>query len=164
MKPVFIDPIVWAAQEKVLLSWVGTPYKWLQKAKGGGADCTTYITESFVESGFLERFDFPETYPQDWFVQDPKDDFIINHLQDNFDKNTPPGYKWVLEDPGRTYVRGDILLFKVFKKLEMVSHTTVYMGNNEMLHNVRKQKVRLITFDYRWKKYCTGVYRLYYGE
>ena len=47
----FDDDAAWEAFRREAESWLGTPYRHLQRCKGRGADCTLFIGQALLDAG-----------------------------------------------------------------------------------------------------------------
>lgn len=86
------------------LSWIGTPYHNHGRVKGrdGGADCLTFLVETFQRCGMLEAVTLPNYAPQ-WHLHQHAESYLAGVLQ------------FCVEMPGpeqREPLPGDIVLWK----------------------------------------------------
>ena len=84
----FDDPHAWEAFRSEAESWIGTPYRHLQRCKGRGADCTLFIGQTLLDVGVLTRLEYGY-YPRDWhehtdeeYVLEASRLHIRDHLRD----------------------------------------------------------------------------------
>ena len=61
----FDDDAAWEAFRAEAESWLGTPYRHLQRCKGRGADCTLFVGQALLDAGLLTRLEY-DYYPRDW--------------------------------------------------------------------------------------------------
>ena len=167
MDSVFKEAKAWQALYEELLSWVGTPYAWLQKTKKKGTDCSSFIVQAFLNVGLLRGFDWPKSHPRHWFAN-PEDNFIYTQMKEGFEKYSPAGMKYEFllinvfdsDDLWTDYQRGDILLFKIRNSIKVFNHSTILSHDNKMFHLVENSKLTQIEFKDNWRKNCKGMFRL----
>lgn len=161
-KLAFDNDELWEVFRKELVSWIGTRYITLQKAKGIGADCCTYIAKCFEKTGIWGGCDYPKRRDRQWFLAEgPEANLIYLEFARNFEKYLNPKYEWEHLTEWIEYARGDILLFTIKKDVEVYTHCSIYLGNDEMIHNRERGSVKSIRYDDRWKKYCKGIFRVF---
>lgn len=157
IKQIFEDNDEWKKMEKILLSWLHTPYRHLQMAKGRGADCTLFIADAWREYGILSKVTF-DSYSEDWYLHTNNEyivDGIIKHIKSNF--NSGYGAKQIKDIQG--ILRGDLLCFSTTER-NVSNHCAVYMNNDLIIHSVRKKEVCLYNFKDYWKKRIKNIYRI----
>ena len=49
----FDNEAAWEAFRAEAESWLGTPYRHLQRCKGRGADCTLFVGQALLDAGLL---------------------------------------------------------------------------------------------------------------
>jgi cell wall-associated NlpC family hydrolase len=156
----------WATLRAELQSWVRTPYKWLQRTKQRGTDCTSFITQSLLNVGYLTRLNWPIYYRPDWYT-DPEDNQLYDVLKENFDQFAREGIVFrffEIDDRWFNYIRGDILLFKIRRNVQVYNHSSILGDGSQMYHISTTSAVHLVDFDDRWKGKCKGVFRIYFKD
>lgn len=66
----FDNEAAWEAFRAEAESWLGTPYRHLQRCKGRGADCTLFVGQALLDAGLLTRLEY-DYYPRDWHEHTP---------------------------------------------------------------------------------------------
>ena len=57
-------------------SWINTPYIKMGRVKGAGADCFSWISETFIACGIMTREQMP-TYGHDWWAHTDMEHYIF---------------------------------------------------------------------------------------
>lgn len=155
----------WPTFRAELQTWLRTPYKWLQRTKQRGTDCTSFITQALLNVGYLTQLDWPLYYRPDWFT-DPDDNYLYTVLCENFEKFACDQivFKFFEIDGSFDYIRGDILLFKIRRNVRVYNHSSVLGDGFQMYHISSLSSVSLVEFDRRWKDKCKGVFRIYFKD
>ena len=80
----FGNEAAWEAFRAEAESWIGTPYRHLQRCKGRGADCTLFVGQALVDAGLLTRLEYGY-YPRDWH-EHTRDEYVLEashrHMRD----------------------------------------------------------------------------------
>ena len=159
MKPAFLNDEIWRVFQVEIKTWEGTPWRWLQQVKGAGVDCTGYIAESLVSTGFVTKFEYPKT-GSSWYLNS-KHEYIIESFEKAFADYGNPCFEWKFIENPKYFLRGDILFFKIIRKIDKYHHSNFYLGEGKMLHCVEGKTVHVINFDSRWMRKCQAVFRVY---
>lgn len=160
------DNSEWDNLNSELQTWIQTPYSWLQKTKKRGTDCTTFIFQAFLNTGYLKKLDWPAYYRPDWYT-DPNDNQLYKVLNDNLRENlrSELTYRFFeFDNDWKDYVRGDVLLFKIRRNVKVFNHSTILGDNFQMYHISSVSAVQLVEFDHRWRFRCKGLFRLYWRK
>ena len=54
----FDNEAAWEAFRAEAESWLGTPYRHLQRCKGRGADCTLFVGQALLDAGLLTHLEY----------------------------------------------------------------------------------------------------------
>ena len=80
----FDNEAAWEAFRAEAESWLGTPYRHLQRCKGRGADCTLFVGQALLDAGLLTRLEY-DYYPRDWH-EHTRDEYVLEashrHMRD----------------------------------------------------------------------------------
>lgn len=158
--PYFCNTSVWETFKKECLSWEGTPYRHLQKAKGYGADCTMFIGSVFVNTGVLKKIDY-DYYSLDWHMH-TDEPIVENAIRDNFNKNVAdPTLRFmkVLNVAG-DYVRGDVLLISTVKG-SLSNHAAIFWDDGRMYHSINHEGVCFAHYVRWWRRHTRYKVRLF---
>lgn len=155
---VFEDEEIWERFKTELISWYKTPYRWLSYSKGKGSDCTGYIFQSLLNCGFVSSFHYLNECSTDWYLKETN--VIYDLFWRTFKDYTTEGYQWKYLHDCNDYFQGDILLFRIYRKVNSLTHSTVLLDNEHMTHCANGKYVTQSYFDYRWKSKCAGIFRL----
>lgn len=142
---------------QILLSWVGTPYRHLQSAKGKGADCTLFIGSSLIELGVMEKLDY-KYYSKDWYIFG-KEEVALNCFKENLEKNGK-GIIYKEVPLGEKFIFGDILTFAMSRKSGLTNHCSMVVDNETMIHSIEGKGVTLQQINHSWLRRLTHVFRL----
>lgn len=162
MKSIFEDQNEWAKFKAILTSWLGTPYRHLQHAKGYGADCTLFIGAALVEGGFMEKLSY-DFYPKDWNIH-TNEELVLDSSHRHFAENMAPGYFVKEFKPGEYDLqRGDMVAMKtMFSKV--TNHAAIIWDDEEnMINAVGRQGVCFMQYK-PWIKKITTVFRFCVNE
>lgn len=116
MANYFDDPEKQQELQRILDTWIGTPYRHHCGVKGLGADCIHFVARVFEELGVLKwRKGIVPDYPRDWHMHNTRE-LLMERLLKEFnvvavDLNNP--------------MNGDILLSHYGKA---ASHAAIYCG------------------------------------
>lgn len=114
------------------MEWLGTPYEDNAMAKGYGVDCAHLLLGSVVEAGLLNSDDIGIAYySNEWHLHRTEEKFIKNIEQ-------------VAEEVRGEPEIGDFLLFQYGR---CVSHGSIYIGDNKVIHAYVDLGVIISTLD-----------------
>lgn len=159
--PYFCNDDNWDKFKKELISWVGTPYRHFQKAKGYGADCTMFIGQAYVNVGILSGLDY-EYYSKDWHLH-TDNPIVEDSIHINFNKNVVVkglSFKKVLNNHF-DFVRGDFILISTVKG-SLSNHCSIMWDDGErMIHSINHAGVELTHYVRWWKRHTRYKIRLF---
>lgn len=114
------------------MEWLGTPYEDNAMAKGYGVDCAHLLLGSVVDAGLLNSDDVGIAYySNEWHLHRTEEKFIKNIEQ-------------VAEEVRVEPEIGDFLLFQYGR---CVSHGSIYIGGNKVIHAYIDLGVIISTLD-----------------
>ncbi|MCK5605699.1 C40 family peptidase [Candidatus Pacearchaeota archaeon] len=142
------------AFQKILLSWVGTPYRHATAVRGRGADCALFLAACLKELGVIENYS-KKFYSKDWHIHG-KEQVFLRHWKEHV-KALRPGLS--VEKITGEHKFGDWLIFIISKK-EVANHSAVYLGDGKIIHAVEKIGVKIDELN-SWKRHLWKSYRLY---
>ena len=161
LRPYFCNPDNWNRYKEELLSWIGTPYRHYQKAKGYGADCTMFIAASLVNIGVLSKITY-EYYSKDWHVN-TDEPVVENGIAQNFNENASADnlkFLKVLKN-NDDYVRGDIVLIWTVKPCLSNHCSVIWDDHKQMIHSINHAGVELTNYVRWWKRHTRYKLRLF---
>ena len=147
----------WQKFKKILLSWIGTPYRHFARVKGRGADCTMFVGAAWKELGVLTDVEF-YYYPPDWY-QHSADNRIIEGITKHFEEFAISGIGMSRHKPSEEMIRGDLIVFSTNKK-GVLNHAGIYMGHKGMIHASNSRGVTLFELDDVWRKRIKVFFRV----
>jgi len=161
LRPYFCNNDHWYKFKEELVSWIGTPYAHLQRAKGYGADCTMFIGQSYVNIGILSELTY-EYYSRDWHehTDNPivEDSIHKNFNQNVIDKNL--SFKKILCTDG-DYVRGDFILIATVKQ-SLSNHCSIMLDDGQrMIHSINHAGVEITHYVRWWRRHTRYKIRLF---
>ena len=160
LKPYFCCNDRWDKFRSELLSWVGTPYAHMQRAKGYGADCTMFIGQCFVDCGILNDLTY-EYYSRDWF-QHTDDPIVEEAIYKNFNENLKIEnlvFKKILSSYN-DFVRGDFVLIGTVKQ-SLSNHGAILLDSEKMIHSINHAGVEVTHYVKWWRRHTRYKMRLY---
>ena len=113
MTPAMRDAVVAEAK-----TWLGTPWRHMQRIKGVGVDCANLPAAVYEACGVIEHVE--AEYPRQWMLHRKQDRFI----------------EWILAVGGREIdeaglLPGDLVLWKFGLTF---SHSGFWLGDGSVLH------------------------------
>lgn len=161
LKPYFCNNENWNKFSEELASWIGTPYRHYQRAKGYGADCTMFIASCLINVGILTKIDY-EYYSKDWHNH-TDDPIVENGISRNFNTNISSKklkFLKVLKN-NDDWVRGDIVLIWTVKPT-LSNHCSVLWGDgNTMIHSINHAGVEFTHYVKWWRRHTRYKLRLF---
>lgn len=160
LRPYFCNNTNWEKFRDELLSWVGTPYAHLQRAKGYGADCTMFIGQSYVNIGLLKGLTYTY-YSRDWH-EHTDNPIVENSIHTNFNENLlikGLSFKKILYSEN-DYVRGDFILIATVKK-SLSNHCSILLDKEKMIHSINHAGVEVTHYVRWWKRHTRYKIRLF---
>lgn len=164
MTPLFYDTDLWKAYDKILRSWLGTPYRHLAGVKGRGADCTLFIAHALKEVGILTcvKHDY---YPKDWHLH-TGEEFVLESAFKHFRENCASGitFKYI-GGRAKHQKRGDMLTFAT-TKTGITNHCSVALddfdGRCQMsIQSIETRGVSIFPLGRYWLRKQTGLFRFF---
>ena len=161
VKNLFENDENWKRFEDELLSWLGTPYRHLQNAKGRGADCTLFVAQAMVNSGFLLSVEY-DYYPRDWHIH-TTEEFVLESLERHIKNNLPEGIGAVDLTNDDALIRGDLIMYATTKK-NVTNHCAIVLdefdGRCQMtIHSINYRGVSRFPLGRTWKRKQRGGFR-----
>lgn len=153
--PVFQDKIKWYSMIKILLDWLGTPYKHFKMEKGKGADCAMFIAACLKELGVLKKIVY-KYYPRFWHAV-TETEVILNHITGSIADNLKEGYKF-LKIENKKLIKGDIITFSIRSKVS--NHVALYMGNDLIINSINGRGVCIMPLSNEYKNRMTSIFRI----
>jgi len=158
MTPYFAIPENKSRYEKILRSWIGTPYRHATVLKGRAADCVLFVAATLVELGVLPQLPNMGYYWRDWPVHG-REEFLLKSI-DTYRKDLIDGlFLERFEADEKEVIWGDWMIFKMFTKFS--NHSVVYLDDNQILHAVVNDKVRIEQYSKGYRNRHTYTYRLH---
>jgi len=161
LRPYFCNQKNWENFKAEILSWVGTPYRHLQKAKGYGADCTMFAGQCFVNVGVLDKLTY-EYYSKDWHIH-TDDPLVENSIHLNLNENLIDKkmvFKKIFNAHDH-YVRGDCVLMGLAKP-HISNHCSILLDDGEkMIHCINNAGVEVTHYVKWWKRHTRYKIRLF---
>lgn len=101
----FDNEAAWEAFRAEAESWLGTPYRHLQRCRGRGADCTLFVGQALLDAGLLTRLEY-DYYPRDWH-EHTRDEYVLEASHRHMRDYLRPGLEmasclWVRRSCGAT--------------------------------------------------------------
>lgn len=156
MKSYFDDDYKWMAAEKVIRSWIGTPYRHLWIAKGRGADCSLFIGAILLELGLIKevKHDF---YPPDWYLHSK-----IEAVRDGFAKYVRAAMVAGFDLVETTFplMRGDMPTFSTVPATGVTNHSGIMLGKEVFVHSSTSRGVSESQWGKYWENHMTTAYRV----
>ena len=159
--PYFCDDDNWLRYKEELLSWIGTPYRHYQRAKGYGADCTMFVASCMINIGLLTHIDY-EYYSKDWHLH-TDNPVVENGIIYNFNKNVSDKslkFYLVLND-FTEYVRGDMILIWTTKPTLTNHCSVIFEDGVKMIHSINHAGVEVTDYVRWWKRHTRYKLRVY---
>ena len=153
----FSDETNWQKMEKVLFSWIGTPYRHMQMAKGRGADCTLFLAAIWKEFGLLTNVEH-EYYKRDW-INTTKDQKVINGILKHYKEYAIDGITLKQYERDEELFRGDLLVFCLNEK-GIANHAGVYLGDEKLIHATNLRGVSVYFMGQAWRSRITTFFRV----
>jgi len=161
LKPYFCNNDRWQEFKEELLSWVGTPYAHMQRAKGYGADCTMFVGQCYVNIGILSKLTYGY-YSRDWH-EHTDNPIVEDSIRKNFNENLinkSLSFKKVLYTEN-DFVRGDFILIATVKQ-SLSNHCSIMLDEgNKMIHSINHAGVEVTHYVKWWKRHTRYKIRLF---
>ncbi|WP_294622704.1 hypothetical protein [uncultured Bilophila sp.] len=157
----FDDDTAWEAFRREAESWLGTPYRHLQRCKGRGADCTLFIGQALLDAGILTRLEY-DYYPRDWH-EHTGDEYVLEASHRHMRDHLRPGLRMVSLAPGASLIRGDWLAFSTTER-GVTNHCGLVWpcgeGGFRMLHAINGRGVCFARLGDWWLRRLTRHFRI----
>ena len=159
MIPYFTDQKAWDGYDKVLRSWIGTPFRHLWAAKGRGVDCTLFLGHALMEYGIITAVEH-DYYPRDWHIH-THEERVMEGFYHHISENMAPGFDMNWLPKNTEFIRGDILGFST-TKTGVTNHCGIVMDEPKlyMINSINHRGVCIIPVVRWWKKYLKNVFRV----
>jgi hypothetical protein len=153
MIPVFFDDKIWRVFKAELISWVGTPYRHLQDAKGRGADCALYIARVLKSTGLLVDVVY-DYYPKDWHIH-TNEEFVLESFNRHIREHLVDGVGAIPLSKDDDLIRGDVLTFSTTKQ-NVSNHCAVVLDDyngrlRRIIHSINNRGVSFFPLGKRWR-------------
>jgi len=152
----FADDEKWKRYERILLSWLGTPYKHMCHVKKRGVDCALLLGASLLELGVLKELSY-SYYPRDWALH-MKKELVLNYFQKHWKLLKDGVEAKELSDLDNFY-RGDVLVYAL-TKLDVSNHVGIYLGDEKQITVLYRTGVIIRPIRF-WRRRLRHVFRLY---
>lgn len=111
----FDNEAAWEAFRAEAESWLGTPYRHLQRCRGRGADCTLFVGAGAAGMpGLLTRLEY-DYYPRDWH-EHTRDEYVLEASHRHMRDYLRPGLEMASLPVGTPLLRGDWLAFSTTER------------------------------------------------
>lgn len=159
MNPYFADQEAWNNYDKILRSWIGTPFRHLWGAKGRGADCTLFLGNALLEHGVLDALEH-DYYSRDWHIHTTEEK-VMNGFYHHIASNMGKGYGIYLMPIDTVFMRGDILGFST-TTTGVTNHCGIIMDEPKlhMINSINRRGVCIIPVVSWWLKHLKNVFRV----
>ena len=162
MRGIFEAEREWERFQAIAVSWLGTPYRHLQAAKGRGADCTLFVGSCLVEAGYMTRLDY-DYYPRDWHVHTGRE-FVLESAHKHFRENMAQGYAVERLDPQEEALqRGDMVAFKT-PGSQVTNHAGLVWPDGTMINSMNSRGVCFLPLTDQWMRRATTIFRFTEGD
>ena len=162
MKPIFDDEQTWQAFRNEAESWLGTPYRHLQRCKGRGADCTLFVGQALLDAGLLVRLEY-DYYPRDWH-EHTREEFVLEASYRHMHEHMRPGLRMRDLPEGTPFLRGDWLAFSTTRQGVTNHCGLVWPDENgeplRMLHAINDRGVSFTPLGRWWTSRLTRHFRI----
>lgn len=161
MRGIFENEREWTLFQDIARSWLGTPYRHLQAAKGRGADCTLFVGSCLVEAGYMTKLAY-DYYPRDWHIHTDHE-FVLESAHRHFRENMTPGYTVARLAPDQTDIqRGDMIAFQT-PGSNVTNHAGLAWDDGTMINSMNSRGVCFIPLTDAWRRRATTIFRFVYG-
>lgn len=156
------DATLWEYFRNEAESWLGTPYRHLQRCKGRGADCTLFIGQVLLNTHILEELAYGY-YPRDWH-QHTQDEYVLEGAYRHIYEHMRPGVTVQLMPEGTPLQRGDWLSFSTTAR-GVSNHCGLVWPDadgtlSRMLHAINERGVSFTPLGNWWLRRMTHHFRI----
>ena len=161
----FSNEAAWEAFRAEAESWIGTPYRHLQRCKGRGADCTLFVGQALLDAGLLTRLEYGY-YPRDWH-EHTRDEYVLEASHRHMRDCLRPGLGMVSLPVDAPLLRGDWLAFSTTER-RVTNHCGLAWpcsgGGFQMLHAINGRGVSFTPLGNWWLRRMTRHFRIVAAE
>ena len=155
----------WEAFRAEAESWLGTPYRHLQRCRGRGADCTLFVGQALLDAGLLTRLEY-DYYPRDWH-EHTRDEYVLEASHRHMRDYLRPGLEMASLPVGTPLLRGDWLAFSTTER-RVTNHCGLVWpcadGGFQMLHAINDRGVSFTPLGNWWLRRMTRHFRIVIAE
>lgn len=156
------DTQLWERFREEAESWLGTPYRHLQRCKGRGADCTLFVGEVLLQTGLLTRLEYGY-YPRDWH-QHTQDEYVLEGAYHHIQTYMRPGVTVEIMPPATPLQRGDWLAFSTTDR-KVSNHCGLVWPDasgtlSRLLHAINERGVSFTPLGNWWLRRMTRHFRI----
>lgn len=152
----FDNEAAWEAFRAEAESWLGTPYRHLQRCRGRGADCTLFVGQALLDAGLLTRLEY-DYYPRDWH-EHTRDEYVLEASHRHMRDYLRPGLEMASLPVGTPLLRGDWLAFSTTER-RVTNHCGLVWpcadGGFQMLHAINDRGVSFTPLGNWWLRRMT---------
>lgn len=161
----FDNEAAWEAFRAEAESWLGTPYRHLQRCRGRGADCTLFVGQALLDAGLLTRLEY-DYYPRDWH-EHTRDEYVLEASHRHMRDYLRPGLEMASLPVGTPLLRGDWLAFSTTER-RVTNHCGLAWpcadGGFQMLHAINDRGVSFTPLGNWWLRCMTRHFRIVIAE
>ena len=159
MKKYFENDNNYKRFERVINSWIGTPYKHLTLVKGRGADCALFIGGVMRDCGIIKKVVY-DYYPRNWHIH-TKQEYVLNGINKHITEQAIDGItiERYAPDEEIEFYRGDILTFTM-RDNAITNHAAYYIEGGFLIHSMQRVGVHKITIPSFFIQHLTNIFRL----
>ena len=162
---VSVNEAAWEAFRAEAESWLGTPYRHLQRCKGRGADCTLFVGQALLDAGLLTRLEY-DYYARDWH-EHTRDEYVLEASHRHMRDYLRPGLEMASLPVGTPLLRGDWLAFSTTER-RVTNHCGLVWpcadGGFQMLHAINDRGVSFTPLGNWWLRRMTRHFRIVIAE
>lgn len=160
MMNYFDDDCAWEVFRAEAESWLGTPYRHLQRCKGRGADCTLFVGQALLDAGVLTRLEY-DYYPRDWHEHSDTE-YVLEASHRHMRDHLRAGLRMLTLPPGAPFMRGDWLAFSTTARRVTNHCGLVWPGSDgfRMLHAINERGVSFTRLGEWWLRRLTRHFRI----
>lgn len=157
----FDDDASWDAFRTEAESWLGTPYRHLQRCRGRGADCTLFIGQALLDAGVLERLEYTY-YPRDWH-EHTREEYVLEAAHRHMRDHLRPDLSMRELPEDEPLLRGDWMAFSTTGR-GVTNHCGLAWpdgsGGYRMLHAINERGVSFTPLGGWWLRRMTRRFRI----
>ena len=158
MKKYFQDDYNYKQFERVVRSWIGTPYRHLTLVKGRGADCALFVGGVMKGCSLIKDVVY-DYYPRDWHIHTKKE-YVLEGIHRHINEYAVEGISLERYEPDEVkYFRGDIFTFSMRNNV-ISNHAAFYMEGGTLIHSINKMGVHEVTMPNFFRDHMTNIFRI----